>query len=156
MIKIIVAIDKNGLIGNSNSKNGMPWYNKEDLEHFKKTTMNNTIVMGRKTIDLIKQPLIDRQVIVLSSNAYEGSYQVCNNYLELVDRYKDSEDILYVCGGASVYKLFMPYCDELLVSVIPGKYYGDVYFPTIDKKLFMCNNNIKFKTFSLQIFKRRL
>ena len=43
MISIIVATDDDLLIGKKDSKNGMPWHNKEDLQHFKKTTLNRTI-----------------------------------------------------------------------------------------------------------------
>ena len=38
MISIIVATDDDLLIGKKDSKNGMPWHNKEDLQHFKQTT----------------------------------------------------------------------------------------------------------------------
>ena len=46
MISIIVAMDDNRLIGKKDSSNGMPWDNKEDLKHFKDTTMHQTILMG--------------------------------------------------------------------------------------------------------------
>lgn len=36
MISIIVATDDDLLIGKKDSSNGMPWHNKEDLQHFKK------------------------------------------------------------------------------------------------------------------------
>ena len=38
MISIIVATNDDLLIGKKDSSNGMPWHNKEDLQHFKKTT----------------------------------------------------------------------------------------------------------------------
>ena len=53
MISIIVATDDDLLIGKKDSSNGMPWHNKEDLQHFKKTTNNfngkNNIHGNRKT-----------------------------------------------------------------------------------------------------------
>ena len=45
MISIIVAMDKNGLIGDS--KKGLPWHYKKDLKYFKNITMGKTIVMGQ-------------------------------------------------------------------------------------------------------------
>ena len=44
MISIIVATDDDLLIGKKDSSNGMPWHNKEDLQHFKKTTLHQTIL----------------------------------------------------------------------------------------------------------------
>ena len=46
MISIVVARAKNGIIGNNNS---MPWYYPEDLKHFRKITLDGTVLMGRKT-----------------------------------------------------------------------------------------------------------
>ncbi len=50
MISIIVATDDDLLIGKKDSSNGMPWHNKEDLQHFKKTTLHQTILMGKNNI----------------------------------------------------------------------------------------------------------
>lgn len=41
MISIIVATDDDLLIGKKDSSNGMPWHNKEDLQHFKNNTSSN-------------------------------------------------------------------------------------------------------------------
>ena len=46
MIKIIYCVDKK----NSFSyKKEMPWVNKEEMSHFKKKTINKTVLMGWKT-----------------------------------------------------------------------------------------------------------
>ena len=60
MISIIVACDKNNLIGNDNK---IPWYLPNDLKYFKKITTGNTVVMGRKTFESIGKPLSDRNII---------------------------------------------------------------------------------------------
>ena len=49
MINIIVATDEDLLIGKKDSRNGMPWNVPEDLQHFKATTLNKTILMGLTT-----------------------------------------------------------------------------------------------------------
>ena len=53
-ITVIVAIAKNGVIGN---KGQLPWYIIEDLKRFKKLTLKNPVLMGRKTYDSIVQRL---------------------------------------------------------------------------------------------------
>ena len=45
MISIIVATDDDLLIGKKDSSNGMPWHNKEDLQHFKKTVRNSYFLL---------------------------------------------------------------------------------------------------------------
>ena len=49
MISIIVATDKNNLIGKDND---LPWRIPADLAYFKKVTLGSTIVMGRKTYEI--------------------------------------------------------------------------------------------------------
>lgn len=131
MLKIIVAHDKNRLIGNGTQ---IPWHIKEDFLHYKNTTMGHKTIMGKTTFESIGKPLPGRTTIVLD---YDANYdaqgcQVCTNYMDLVNKYQNSAEVVFVCGGASIYKLFLPYCEELIVSVIKGDYNGNVFFPKYD------------------------
>ena len=45
MISIIVAMDRNRVIGKNNR---MPWKLPADLAYFRKVTLGHTVVMGRK------------------------------------------------------------------------------------------------------------
>ncbi len=65
MFSIIVAIGKNNEIGKNNK---LLWHIPEDLENFKKITLNKKIVMGRKTFESIGRPLPKRENIVLTRN----------------------------------------------------------------------------------------
>ncbi|MCF8264401.1 MAG: dihydrofolate reductase, partial [Melioribacteraceae bacterium] len=51
MEKIIIsAVSQNNVIG----RNGkLPWHIPEELQFFKKTTLNHAVLMGRKTYDSI-------------------------------------------------------------------------------------------------------
>ena len=62
-IKLITAYDKNKLIGVDNK---LPWDLPEDLKHFKKSTLNKTIIMGKNTYLSLKKPLPNRVNIVIS------------------------------------------------------------------------------------------
>ncbi len=57
MITIIVAADQNNLIGKKGTDNGMPWHNSEDFKHFRSTTLNHTLLMGKTTYQAIGKPL---------------------------------------------------------------------------------------------------
>ena len=66
MITIVVAIDAKGGIGIDNK---LPWHIPADLAHFKRTTLGQPIIMGRKTFESIGRPLPGRRNIVVSRNA---------------------------------------------------------------------------------------
>ena len=148
-------MDQNGLIGSDNSKNGIPWSNKEDLQHFKETTVGQTILMGRTTYEKIGKPLPNRKTIVLSSMTMDDPrVEVCHNLKELLEKYKGYKDPLYICGGSSVYKQAMKYADELIISTIPGEYKGNAYFPTELMSGFELVSFKKMKTFILEKYER--
>ena len=71
MATIIVAYDEDRAI----AKDGkIPWHIPEDLKHFKETTLNRAIIMGRKTWDSLPlkfRPLPNRMNIVLTRQHHE-------------------------------------------------------------------------------------
>ena len=127
-IHIIWAQDNNGGIGKNNS---LPWHISEDLINFKKLTLNNTIIMGRKTWDsLPKRPLPNRQNIVLSSKKINGvkSYTSINSCLEALKKNNISD--LFVIGGQMIYDEFFPYAHILHITFINQSVDGiDTFFP---------------------------
>jgi dihydrofolate reductase len=65
-ITLIVARARNGVIGRDGA---LPWRLPEDLAFFKRTTMGQPIVMGRRTWESIGRPLPGRRNIVVSRQA---------------------------------------------------------------------------------------
>lgn len=136
MIALIVAYDKNRLIGN---KGIMPWYIPEEMQRFKELTTNNAVLMGRMTYEgLSNKPLPDRLNLVLSKYKKKDSESLKYvSSLEEAIRITEEHKIdLFVSGGASVYKAALPYCEKLFISEIELEYEGDTYFPEIDKSLY--------------------
>ena len=68
VISHLVAMAKNRVIGVDND---LPWNLPDDLNHFKKYTLNRPIVMGRKTFESIGKPLPQRTNIVISRSLSE-------------------------------------------------------------------------------------
>lgn len=134
MISIIVAFDKNQLIGNGNR---LPWHYQEDLNYFKKTTMNHDILMGRKTFESIlaytKRPLPGRHHLVLthSQNYDFPEVTTIDDLPEFLKSYPTEKE-LFIIGGSSVYEQALPYADRLYITRIDREFVGDVYFPTVD------------------------
>ena len=63
IVSIIVAYDPNYLIGNDGK---LPWNISNDLKYFKKLTIGNPIIMGRKTFVSIGRPLPNRHNIIVT------------------------------------------------------------------------------------------
>lgn len=132
MISLLVAMDKNRLIGKDND---LPWRLPADLAYFKRVTMGHPIIMGRKTYDSIGRPLPGREnIIVTRDTSYkmEGC-KVIHSIEEIVKMRKESEQELFVIGGAEIFKEILPYSDRLYITEIEEEFEGDTYFPAFDK-----------------------
>ena len=127
-IHLIWAQDEDGGIG----KNGqLPWHISEDLKNFKRLTLNSTIIMGRKTWESLPfKPLPKRRNIVLSSKPLKDveCYNSVGNCLSVLQ--KDDVQNVFVIGGEQIYSEFLPFADELHITLIKEKTDGvDKYFP---------------------------
>ncbi|MDR1246547.1 MAG: dihydrofolate reductase [Clostridiales Family XIII bacterium] len=107
-----------------------------DRAYFRECTLNKTVVMGRKTLKSLPggKPLPSRTNIVLSRNALFradcevfSSFDDCASRLESVD-----SSLVYIAGGAEIYALFLPYCDECLITKIDAVLPADSFFPNLD------------------------
>ena len=155
MINIIVATDEDLLIGKKDSRNGMPWNVPEDLQHFKATTLNKTILMGLTTYQAIGRPLPNRKTIVVSFEPFEDErVEVRSSLEEVIEEYRSSGEDLFISGGASIYKQCFPIADQLLISRIPGKHEGETYFPNFDEYGYKLVAQKPFETFTLETYKR--
>jgi dihydrofolate reductase len=61
--KAIAAMSLNRVIG---ADGKIPWHLPEDFKWFKKTTLGNVVVMGRKTFESLGQPLPSRKNMILT------------------------------------------------------------------------------------------
>lgn len=161
MFSIIVAHSKNYVIGNNNS---IIWNIPTDLKRFKKLTSGKVIIMGRKTFESLPNPLPNRFHIVLSKNPKNFKNQknvlFTNNLDEIIDKYKNSPEEVFVIGGETIYKLFLRYTSKIYITKILQDFCGDTYFPNVDYSLFkkdyesdiISENNIDFifQDFSLK------
>lgn len=129
MISLIAATDKHGLIGVNNK---MPWDLPSEMAHFRMTTSGHSVLMGRNTYESIGRPLPNRKNFVLTSRPLtETENLVVIRDLALFLQAWPKDEQLFIIGGAKVYKAALPYADELIISVVEGKYVGDTYFPPI-------------------------
>ena len=127
----------------------------EDLQHFKATTLNKTILMGLTTYQAIGRPLPNRKTIVVSFEPFEDErVEVRSSLEEVIEEYRSSGEDLFISGGASIYKQCLPIADQLLISRIPGKHEGETYFPNFDEYGYKLVAQKPFETFTLETYKR--
>ena len=103
--------------------------------------------MGRKTYDSLPGKLLNRKIFVLTNNTnlqtnYEDVF-IINNIEDIINKYYQNPcNDIYICGGKSVYELFIPFYDKLIISTIKNKFKGNVYFPSIPYKDFNIINQV--------------
>lgn len=141
-ISMIVACAQNMAIGKDND---LLWHISDDLKRFKALTSGHSVIMGRRTFDsLPKKPLPKRRNIVLTHDAdfhYDvsetatGTLEVAHS-LSQVEKMIEGEDEVFVMGGASIYKAFLPMTKNLYVTWVYQDFDADVYFPVIDNSVF--------------------
>lgn len=133
MINMIWAMDKNNLVGIDDK---IPWHIKEDLLYYKSKTNGQTVLMGDATYYSLKgyyktKPLPYGKIYVATidkSLEIDGVEMI----YDLTEFLKNNKEELWVVGGATIYKLSLPYADKLYISFVKGEYTGNRYFPTID------------------------
>jgi len=157
MITLIVAVSKNGVIGNDNK---LIWHLPEDLKRFKKLTTNNVVVMGRKTHESIGKALPNRLNVILSKDSkwYKplGDWcVVCYSIEEVLERFKYRD--IFIIGGGQIYKEFLPHADKIEMTLIDKEFKGDTYFPDLGSEWIEfsreTNTNDEFKYHYIQLVK---
>lgn len=133
-IKMIAAVGKNLELG---YKNDLIWHFKEDMKFFKEKTLNHVVVMGDNTYLSLPKTLGNRTNIVLSKTRCDFPSDVIlyNDINLFLDDYKDKDIDIFVIGGATIYKLFLKYADELYLTEIDDTFKdATVYFPAFNKE----------------------
>ncbi len=154
MISFIWAQTNQGVIGNQQQ---LPWHIKAELNNFKKITLNHKIIMGRKTWNSINRPLPNRENIVISQNPnlkLPDNVVLINDINQLITKYQNSKEEVFVIGGAMIFGLLVNYVNKLYVSFIKENFIGDVYMIKINYDLFNLLSTEEYSDFTLKIYKK--
>jgi dihydrofolate reductase len=139
MIKIIVAMSKNRVIGNNNE---LIWKLSSDLKRFKELTTGHPVVMGRKTYESIGRPLPNRRNIIITRNS-EYEIEGCETVSSLEEALLLTGSNCFIIGGGEIYKQSLELADKIYLTLVHHEFEGDTQFPelgtewaTIDTKDF--------------------
>lgn len=128
-LSMIVAVDEARAIGKDNR---LLWNIPEDLKHFKELTSGHAVIMGENTYHSIGRPLPNRTniVVTLNQELELPGCQVVHSLDEAVQVAREYEkEEVFVMGGASIYKQFLPMIDRLYLTLVNGEHEADTYFP---------------------------
>ena len=138
MIKAIMATDDKGGVSKGKS---MPWpKNSNDLQWFKKNTLNQVVVMGRLTWQdpFIPTPLKSR-VNVLITNQNSTLYPGADYYLQgnlkvelknLEIKFKDKN--IFIIRGPEILNQVFSLVNEFYLTRIYGNYNCDKFISLVD------------------------
>lgn len=128
MISMICAIGKNREIG---YRNKLLWNLPDDMRHFVRITSGKTVIMGEKTFQSIGRPLPNRKNIVVSldTDFQAPGCEVSNDLFEVLNRYKNAEEEVFVIGGGMIYRLSLPMADKLYLTLVDDAPEADTFFP---------------------------
>jgi|TARA_B100000315_G_scaffold100289_1_gene92169 dihydrofolate reductase len=127
----------NRVIGRNNN---LPWHLAEDLKYFKRVTMGNCIIMGRKTWESIGRVLPGRTNIVVTANPdylAEGvrvvhSLEEALSLAESISEIDGSEEA-FIIGGAGLYQTALPMAQRFHLTRVHADVEGDTYLAEFDQ-----------------------
>ena len=147
-IILIAAMAENRVIGKNNT---MPFSVKGNLARFNEMTIGWPCVMGSRTWEsLPKKPLPGRLNIIISrtveSYEHDGRAEpgvhICAsaldsdnakffNSLNTAVEYCKGYQKIFICGGESIYRQSLDFANKIDLTLVPGQYEGDAFFPEI-------------------------
>ena len=132
-VELVYAVALNGVIGRDNT---MPWHLPSDLRHFKRVTMGNPVVMGRRTFQSIGRPLPGRSNIVVTRDRdYEAEGVMVARSPDAamaIAGQVEGARAISVIGGSQSYRALMGRADRLIVTHVDAEPDGDTTMPPID------------------------
>jgi dihydrofolate reductase len=160
MFNMIAAVSHTGIIGIDNK---IPWHCRADLQRFKKITMDNVVIMGKKTFlslfdhmkDKDAEPLPGRFKYVVTHDRDLGPKMFRHNIISLtidnpsyvyetveyLQKQHPDKDI-FVIGGSQIYKLFEGFYKDIYLTRVfderlSEKLDGDVHFLPLKESVLM-------------------
>lgn len=138
-LALIVAQAENRVIGLNNE---MPWHLPEDLQYFKRVTLGEPIIMGRKTFESIGRPLPGRTNIVITRQTdwcADGAQVVASLEAAIECATQESPEEIMVIGGAQIYEASLPLVDRVYLTQIHQSFEGDAFFPELGDEWYVKN-----------------
>lgn len=150
-LRAIAAMSPNRVIG----KDGrIPWHIPAELQWFKKMTLGQAVLMGRKTYESLGRPLPKRRNLVVTRGGGLGEGVEIVRDLEGF-RPEDYPCDVWVIGGGEIYRQMLGRCEELYLSVIARVVDGDAFFPEFEDEFELVGIVLKDEDFEVRHYRRK-
>lgn len=129
MLFHIVAVANNRVIGKGNQ---LPWHFPKDLQHFKATTLGQTVIMGLKTFESLGCKALPGRTNFILDHTGAKPYPDQTFFSTVDDALKNVKtDHAFIIGGAQLYRTTIDRVDGIYLTRIHADYDGDVLYPEI-------------------------
>ena len=134
MNAIVLCDAKNGI-----AKNGdQPIHIPNDMKRLRALIKDHTVVMGRKTAEVIGKPLKECTNIIITSNpeSIGPRFADCQRMTlrKLLDdwyQYNQEPNSCWLLGGGILYRALSSHCDRIYLTRVDEDFDCDQYFPRI-------------------------
>ena len=130
----------------------IPWHLPEDFKWFKRTTLGQTVLMGRKTFESLGGPLPGRTNVVVSRGPDISGVEMVRD-LAAFDPAKWPGET-FVIGGAEIYAQLLGRCTDLYLSVVQREMEGDAFFPAFEDRFEMVDVPLETADFEVRHYRR--
>jgi dihydrofolate reductase len=91
--------------------------------------------MGRNTFESLPRMLPNRKHIVLTSrDDLPSEVEIYKELKQILETYKNTQEEIFIIGGASIYSQFLEYSDKLYLTEIDAEdKEASVYFPNFEE-----------------------
>lgn len=156
-ITAIMACDPDGVVGLNNS---LPWFCKEELEHFRKVTRHSCLIMGYETyLSMPKSAFEDKKALVLSRNRKvtfsNPNILILRNIESVLSFAKEHKRLRYfLIGGAGLVHEFIDrgLVQEFLLSKLKQRYQGDKFLSLSKLDRYRVKNIEPFNDFTIYTY----
>lgn len=138
-VTAIAAISKDRRALGKN--NDLLWKIPGDLPRFKRLTVGHPVIMGDKTFESLPGLLSGRTNIIMS---LEPDFEIDGALIAhspeealKTAQYAPGSEKIFIIGGGTIYKVMLPYTDELDLTIVDDEPEADVFFPSYETD-FVC------------------
>ena len=151
-LKLVACVDKNFGLG---YKGDLLFRIDEDLKNFRRLTLNQTIIYGRRTLETFphKKPLDSRRNIIFSRSIDKiFGAEIVHSVNELWEILNISEKN-FVIGGGEIFRELLPYATEIYLTIVDAEKISDTKFPNFEEFNLTEKNFIQVASCNLQAVK---
>lgn len=136
VIALVVAMGENRAIGRGGD---LPWHLRSDMKLFRKVTMGNPVIMGRRTFKSLPRVLDGRLNIVLTRDKnFVAPDTVTAHSLEeglqgaRASCTRTGADEIMIIGGEDVFREVLPQVGRIYLTEVHAAPEADTWFPELN------------------------